>query len=410
MRHNRRNDALKSNKLNSEVFDARDKLLAYCQVNKWAGHDPYDALNSKYFQSMPSLDSRLPRLFLTQLLKCSPLNIRGLLGVQKTQNPKALALFLESFLFTGTKSVPAEVSLAKEMIERLIALRSPNVDYWCWGYSFSWQGRSVLVPAWAPNLVCTTFVARALTTAYELFGEERYLAMALSAAGYIVDQLYWADGEEAGFSYPLPSLPSRVHNANFLAAALLCRLAEHVGDEKLLEPALRAARYSVRKQQADGSWWYGEGPSQQWIDNFHTGYNLCALKSIGRTLGSKEFDEPTRLGLTFYKGHFFRADGAPRYFHNRTYPIDIHCVAQSIITLLDFGENDMGQYDLANKVFRWAMQNLWDSRGFFYYRIQPFGVIRTSYMRWSQAWMLLALTTLLNDRNAIQARVSSGGV
>ena len=109
-----------------------------------------------------------------------------------------------------------------------------------------------------------------------------------------------------------------------------------------LGPALRVARYSAAKQHADGSWDYGEAPSQRWIDNFHTGYNLCALQQIDRYLETDEFEACIRRGFDFYKAHFFREDGAARYFHNRTYPIDIHCVAQSIITLLAFEDLDPG--------------------------------------------------------------------
>ena len=52
---------------------------------------------------------------------------------------------------------------------------------------------------------------------------------------------------------------------------------------------------------------------------------------------------------------------------------------------------------LADKVYAWAMDNMWDKRGYFYYRILRICTIRTSYMRWSQAWMLLALSTLLQE-------------
>src|ERR1035437_2281762 len=74
------------------------KLLAYCRTNGWAGHDPYDALNSRVFKALPFLNSRLPRLVLTQALKRSPIDVRRLLLVPKTQNPKALALFLSALL------------------------------------------------------------------------------------------------------------------------------------------------------------------------------------------------------------------------------------------------------------------------------------------------------------------------
>jgi hypothetical protein len=50
---------------------------------------------------------------------------------------------------------------------------------------------------------------------------------------------------------------------------------------------------------------------------------------------------------------------------------------------------------LVYSVLGWAMKHMWDSRGFFYYRVLRSCTIRTSYMRWSQAWMLLALSALL---------------
>jgi hypothetical protein len=175
---------------------------------------------------------------------------------------------------------------------------------------------------------------------------------------------------------------------------------KHTGAKKLLGPALRVARYSVAKQRTDGSWPYGEGRSQGWVDNFHTGYNLCALQGIGRDAETDEFEPCVRHGFGFYRNHFFREDGAARYFHDRTYPLDIHCVAQSIITPLAFRDLDPDNVRLAHSVFRWAMNHMWDERGFFYYRVLRVGKVRTSYMRWSQAWMLRALADLIYESNA----------
>jgi len=382
----------KGNHLEAKIL----KLLAYCQANDWAGYDPYDAVNSPVFAALPFLNSRFPRLFLTQALKRSPINIRRMLGIPKTQNPKAIALFLSAFLKLSKIGVAKTGDLVEPMIQRLIALRSQGVSQWCWGYSFPWQTRTIVVPSGVPNLVCTTFVGDALLDAYEQLQDPGYLGMATSTAEYILDELYWTDGKSvAGFSYPLPGLRHQVPNANFLGAALLSRLYQHTGEKRFFGPALRVARCSAAQQHADGSWDYGEGSSQRWIDNFHTGYNLCALRSIGRYAGTMEFESSIRRGLEFYRAHFFREDGAPRYFHNRTYPVDIHCVAQSIITLLALKDLDPGNVALARSVFQWAMNHMWDERGFFYYRVLRFCTIRIPYMRWAQAWMLLAMSTLL---------------
>jgi len=386
----------KDNHLEAKIL----KLLAYCQANDWAGYDPYDAANSHIFVALPFLNSRLPRLVLTQALKRSPINIRRLLGIPKTQNPKAVALFLSALLRLSRIGVGKTEDLVEPMIERLIALRSPGTPYWCWGYSFPWQTRAFVVPAGSPNLVCTTFVGNALLDAYQQRQERRCLGMAMSTAEYILDELYWTDGKSvAGFSYPVPGLRNQVPNANFLAAALLCRVYKHTRERKFLGPALCVARYSAAMQHADGSWDYGGAPSQQWIDNFHTGYNLCALQSIGRYSGTMEFESRVRRGLEFYRAHFFREDGAPRYYHNTLYPVDIHCVAQSIITLLALKDIDPSNVELARSVFQWAMKHMWDERGFFYYRVLRLCTIRTPYMRWAQAWMLLAMSKLLCESN-----------
>lgn len=390
-----------------ELKSAISKLIAYCSASDWAGHDPYDALNSPLFRRLPALNSRIPRLILTQGFKRSPVNLRHLFRIPKTQNPKAIALFLSAFVMLERMNVESMKGRIAFMIQRLSDLRSPDSDYWCWGYSFPWQTRTVIVPSRSPNLVCTSFVAGALLDAYEHCGDSRCLEMAVSAAEYIVNELYWTDGDAAGFSYPMPSLRSKVHNANLLAAGLLCRAYKHTKDNGFLAPALLVARYSSKRQNADGSWLYGEAESQGWIDNFHTGYNLCELQKISRYGETAEFDAVLESGFKFYRNHFFRDDGAVRYFHDQSYPIDVHCVAQSIITLLSFKDAGQDNLLLAMSVLRWALTNLWDDRGFFYYRALRFYTDRTPYMRWSQAWMLLAMVTLL-ERVAVAGIGSCG--
>lgn len=398
-------NAVKSNEDLPCVETTALKLLTYCRANDWAGYDPYDALNSRLF-SLPLLNTKLPRLVLTQAMKRSAINLRPLLLVPRTQNPKALALFVVSLLKLAKMGLLKEDGQAANLIGRLIALRSPNTSYWCWGYSFPWQTRTILVPRGAPNLVCTTFVAMALLDAYEQLGNESFLEMASSAGNYLVKELYYREANGiASFSYPLPGFPTKVHNANLLAAALLTRLYHHNGDEHLLNIALMVTRYSVSRQKQDASWNYGELPNQGWVDNFHTGYNLNALRTIQRCSGITEFEPSLRRGFEFYRNHFFEENGSVRYFHNRTYPIDIHCIAQSLLTLLEFQDLYSSNIALARATYDWAMKHMWNEAGFFYYRTLRTVKIRTSYMRWSQAWMLLALAALAEQEGTVTAPV-----
>ena len=376
------------------------KLMNYCKKNKWAGYDPYDALNCEILRGLPFLDFRLFRLGFTQLMKKIPVNLRHLLLIPKTQNPKGLALFLIAFIKIQRIGLVGSDEIIKEITEKLIALRSKKTKYWCWGYNFPWQTRRIIVHRWAPNVVCTSFVADALIDLYESNHENRYLDMARSAAEYMLDELYWTEGNSiASFSYPLPSVRIPVHNANFLGAAVLTRIYRYVGEDKYLEAALKVAQYSVAKQHEDGSWDYGESYTQSWADNFHTGYNLCALQTICKNAVTSEFESQIKRGFDYYKKHFFTKDGVAKYFHNKIYPIDIHSIAQSIITLLAFKELDNSAVNIANAVFRHAITNMWDEQGYFYYQAHRYYRNRISYMRWSQAWMLLALSTLLEGCN-----------
>jgi hypothetical protein len=377
------------------------KLLSYCQVNNWEGYDPYDALNSKILKRLPFLDFRIFRIVLTQILKRSPVNLRPCLAVPKTQNPKAIALFLMAIIKLQRLGLLENEDLIMLMTRKLIELRYPNSEFWCWGYSFPWQTRKVLVSTGAPNLVCTYFAASALLDVFERNHESDYLRMAASSAEYLLNDLYWTGSDSIAcfryFKYPLSLMPHQVHNVNFLGAALLCRIYNYSGEKKFLEPALKVAQYSATKQNTDGSWNYGEDTSHRWIDNFHTGYNLCSLRAICQYAATSVFENAIRKGFEFYRNHFFREDGASKYYHNRTHPIDIHSLAQSIITLLTLKDLEENNISLAQDVVRWTMNNMWDEKGYFYYQVLPQFTSKIPYMRWSQAWMLLALSTLLEE-------------
>ena len=64
---------------------------------------------------------------------------------------------------------------------------------------------------------------------------------------------------------------------------------------------------------------------------------------------------------------------------------------------------------MAGKVAGWTLNHMWDDRGFFYYRVLRLCTIRTSYMRWTQAWMLLALATLLESTIPQNAELGPAG-
>ena len=139
-------------------------------------------------------------------------------------------------------------------------------------------------------------------------------------------------------------------------------------------------------------------PVQQWVDSFHTGYNLDALNNYERLTGDTSFHENLVKGFDYYINNFFETDGTPKYYDNKKYPIDIHCPAQLFVTLSHLSMfEDFG--DLAQTILDWTVTNMQSPKGYFYYQLKQGINSRISYMRWSNAFMFNALTYYLLSIN-----------
>ena len=339
------------------LFQVWEKLHAFCSAHHWCGYDPYDGLNSPLAAWLPG--KRIRQAW-TQFHRRSPVNFRALCGIRPTVNSKALALF-------------AMGSRDPQLLDRLESLRNPDGG---WGYPFPWQSRAFYAPRGMSNLICTAFAARALTdVGADCIRDRSRLETAPTVKEFVERQLMRERNGERWITY-VGGSDTQVHNVNMIGSALL-------GRRDCME-------FSVKRQRADGSWWYGEAENQHWIDNFHTGYNLVALKEYEAATGDASFQEAVRRGFEYWDRTFWTTEFAPRYYHNREYPFDIHSSAQGILTYLAFG-----RVDKANAVARWALRNMRDERGFFWYQRGRRLANRICYMRWSQAWMYCALARLI---------------
>ena len=168
------------------------------------------------------------------------------------------------------------------------------------------------------------------------------------------------------------------------------------------DAALNAARFTVRRQHSNGAWPYGEHASEGWIDNFHTGYVLVAIARIAARAGTDEFAETLDHGYVFWKTSMFLDDGTPKYSPDRVYPIDAHCVAQAVLTFLQFADRDPDAMKLAGRVLQWGLSHLQDPSGFFHYQILRHYRIRIPYIRWVQAWIHRALVEWLFQHRTLQ--------
>jgi hypothetical protein len=376
----------------TQVFDietAYDDLFTWCRNHHFAGHDPFDALNSSLFQATPFANSPNARFIWTQLIKRSPVDLRGVARVPAQRNAKGIALFA---LATLTKSKED----ARQLLSDLLDLRIQGYSGAAWGYNFDWQSRNFFAPRGTPTIVPTAFAARALVEA----GDDEYLRTARSVCEFILRDLPRpVDSQsEICFSYT-PNSNTQIFNASLLAAEVLASVGKVTGEAELCDVAMRAARFVVNHQHDDGSWFYGTEQAQSWIDNFHTAYILFSLKRIIESCsGGSEFQPALEHGFSYWKKNFFLAEGWPKYYHDDPYPADAHAAASAIVTLVECRELDETSLNMAQNIARWTIQNLRDERGFFYYQRRRFYTIRKPYMRWTQAWMLYALSRLLEDQ------------
>jgi len=142
---------------------AYDELFSWCRQHDFAGHDPFDALNSRVFQSTPLAQSRNARFIWTQLVKRSPADVRGLARVPAERNAKGIALFALAQIanYRRVKSEEAAAS-AREFLSSLLAMRICGYSGAAWGYNFDWQSRNFFASRNTPTIVPTAFAARAL--------------------------------------------------------------------------------------------------------------------------------------------------------------------------------------------------------------------------------------------------------
>ena len=394
--------------MNSSVENSFRLLKRYCETEQFKGWDPYDGLNSKIFKVLPFKHWDLARLAWIQGFKRSPINFRRLLLVPKEHNAKGIGLFLSGYcnLYKlaskgdHTFGTPDEIKTKiNELSELLITMSNKGYSGACWGYNFDWQARRLfLFPKNTPTVVATTFCASALFEAYEVTGNEQYLNTALSSANFILNDLNRTPGEK-GFilSYSPLKGNDTVYNASLLGAKLLSICYSYQKNEEYRKAAKEIVEAACAGQAEDGSWVYGLLPVQSWIDSFHTGYNLDAIAHYSKNFQDHDYHVNMEKGMDYYLTNFFLEDGTPKYYHNKTYPIDIHCPGQLFVTLHAL-QSWPKHAELADRVLKWTLEHLFNKKGYFYYQLKEGISSKIPYMRWSNAFMFNSLSVyLLNN-------------
>ncbi|HLG59272.1 MAG TPA: hypothetical protein VI485_28290 [Vicinamibacterales bacterium] len=376
------------------------RLEKWVEDHNYEAYEPFDGLSTP-LRALTFGSLFLDRLLL-QAVRQSPINLRPLVGVKPLPSTKGrgymAAGYLTLFKLTGDAQYTRKAVVC---LEWLMGHKSPKFAEYSWANHFDFASRGGRYTKDESIVVWTALIGQAFLDGFEATGDRRFLDVAESASRWVLALPRQRTDTGTCIGYHVSGQTS-IHNASMLGAAFLARTWRHTGKAELRDVAAEAIKFSCTRQLADGAWWYSDDPRYHWIDNFHTGYNLDSLKCYIETTGDETFRSNARLGLDYYKRHFFREDGCPRYYHNRTQPIDSQCAAQAIETLSNFSDMDEGSLGLAERVATWTITNMQDKDGHFYYRMYPLLKAKAPMLHWAQATTYRALallwSRLLQDR------------
>jgi rhamnogalacturonyl hydrolase YesR len=370
-----------------------EAVRGWVERHNFKGFDPADG-NASFLHHL-TFGQLFPQRILQQLVLRSPWNIRPLMGVPELECAPArgymAAGYTKLHVLTGDQDCGKKARLC---LDWLIENKSPFYKQFTWGNNFNYATRTGKRPRFEPIIVWTSLIGQAFFDGYEQFNDQRYLDVARSACEWILGLPKEKTSAGACLSYVAYKQVS-IHNSNMLGAALLARVGTHLNNEQMLQVAREAIAYSCFHLREDGSWWYGEKPMHHWVDNFHTGYNLECLKQYMEYTGERECQTHLERGLDYFKKHFFESDGAPKYYHNERYPIDIQSASQAIETLACLADEDAECIPLGRKVAEWTIRNMQDRDGHFYYRDLGWKKVKTPMIHWGQGTMFKALISLL---------------
>ncbi len=374
--------------------------LAYIQAQGYAGYNKHDGLNSPLLSALLG-HTKWTRIAAIQAVMRSPLNVRPLLGVPRTRNPKGLGLYANALLdLYAAEGRGADLAAATDLLNGLLDHGAEGFRGLSWGYPYPWQDLGFLAPRHFPNRVVTCWIGFAFVEAVRQTGEERYREALARIAEFLTGEpnVLYDDAEMKCLSYvPDASVTWAVMDVPALVGAFLAETGEVLGEDGYRDEARRLLNWVADKQTDYGAWFYTHPADESLIthDNYHTAIVLDCFDRYRAATGDLRFDEAYWHGLGYYRDHLFMASGAPRWMNDKEHPYDIHGAASGILCFVRAAPRDGAYAENARRVLDWTLANMYDPRGFFYYQKTRWYTKKLCLLRWANGWMCRALAALL---------------
>ncbi|MBO3798457.1 MAG: hypothetical protein QXI42_07585 [Thermoproteota archaeon] len=378
-------------------------LENYVSRKNYCGWDPYDALSGKRVPKIFARNELLGMIFL-QFNLYFPVNLRPFFRVEEGISNKSLALFARAYLYLYKVLGCLQHKLR---VLTLLDMLKANTETVCNAYYFDFVGHKHKLGPNITDIICITESIKTFSIAYEVFRDKVYLNLALKRLEFLYDNMLVEEGNRVYFRYTLEEQGKIVFNVSALALEALVevmRLTENHKFTEYMEIGKKVVEFLVSTQRYDGAWpysYYAETKRYYWQLDYHQGFIIDGLNAFLPYLSGilkSNVSKSLSKGITFYWEKLFNSKEFSYYRYPIKYPVDIHNQAQGIITFSKlYKAHGKKEYlYFAIKVANWTIKNMQDPEGYFYTHKWPFIKCKIPYMRWGQAWMMLALSYLLS--------------
>lgn len=380
------------------IFESIKKLDNYITKEKFKGYDPYDTLQS------PLIPKSLPNILkfvLIQIQKRNPFNIRYFLLIKKEYNTKSLGLLLDAYseLYKTYKKEHFKEK-ADNIFKIIKSLKNNNYNYPCWSYYFSVVHPKSTIEKNTPTVIHQSIITRGIYNYIEnVNNSNNNIEFISSIKIFIEEEIYCYEKNNIFYWGYYPNSKICVYNASLHVAEIYSYINKFEPNEIIEKKIIKAINFVIEKQNLDGSWNYSFDPisgiEKIQID-FHQGFIIESLINIyiNLNLNNENILNAIKKGAMYYETVVFKKNGVSYWRVPKEYPIDIHNQSQGIITFQSLYKLTGNKHyiDSANNIANWTINNMQSKKGYFYYRINKLYKNKISYIRWSQSWMLLALS------------------
>ena len=377
------------------------------------GEVSYDRMD--YWSSKPGILAK--KLFYKNKLVGAPLAIWGLMlenflpNIQKLYNKPHREVIGDGHFASGFfnlyESTGEERYLKRgeHFLDIMKTTYSDGYSGYAWGYTFGWQqSKGKFWKAGIPMITITPYAFWAFKKHYDLTNNEESKKIALSIADFALNDLNeitMPNGTTCASYSPVSE--DIVINANTYRAAVLMGAYQLSGNNNYKTIAEKNIEFVLSYQGNDGEWYYeAKGSNDNFIDNFHTCFVLRNLYRCYIVSKDEKILLAIKKGYQYYRTNLFYNNGRPKHFSKAKYAklrkYEMYDYAEGITLGIllknEFDEAYEKSLDLAEDL----INNFQTKRGHFITRVTSLGTVhKVPYLRWPQAQLFYALTSLLKE-------------